>query len=343
VNFETNWQGCYKANLWSRVASRIVKPLLDFPAYEPNDLYFNIKKHDFTKYIPPNGTLEVVSQVRDCMIRDQRFVALKVKDAIVDQFRDQFGIRPDVDTDNPDMKIIINGHKNNFSVALDTSGDGLHRRGYRVQGALAPIKENLAAGLLSLSGWKPGQKLYDPFCGSGTFLIEAALWQNNTAPGLLRKKFGFQRLSNYKPELWDELVEEALSLEGKSEEIGIFGTDSQSQVIQIAKQNARSAGVDHLINFARKEVSLIEPPAPTGLIVTNPPYGERLGNVDMLKDLYRDLGFALKARFKGWEAYILAGSGDLTPELKMKAQKKFVVFNGPIECRFLNYPISVLR
>ncbi|HRO67195.1 MAG TPA: THUMP domain-containing protein, partial [Pseudobdellovibrionaceae bacterium] len=173
VMFESNWEGCYKANLHSRIASRIMKPILDFTAYQPEELYAAIQKHDFTKYIKPNQTLTIDASVRDGRMHDQRFVAMKVKDAIVDQFREKFDVRPDVDNTRPDLRVQVRAVKNQFSVSIDTSGSSLFQRGYRRDVVDAPLKENLAAGLLKLTEWDRQSSLVDFFVGSGTFLIEA--------------------------------------------------------------------------------------------------------------------------------------------------------------------------
>ncbi len=341
IYFDTNWEGCYRANLWSRLASRIVKPILDFPAYNSDELYDNIRKHDFTKYIPEDGTLDIVCSVREGMLRDQRFVAMRVKDAIVDQFREKTGIRPSISDENPDLKIIVQAYKNQFSVALDTSGDSLHRRGYRERTGVAPIKENLAAGLLKLSRWKPGIPLVDPMCGSGTFLIEAALMANNMAPGLSRKSFGFERLNNFSKEAWKTLVDEAMDSEKPYEMDLLFGSDQDGKIIRVAKENARRAGVDEYIQFRRQDIATLTSPCATpGVMIVNPPYGDRLGELDLVKDAYRDLGYTLKKEFASWDVYILSGHPELTQELRLKADKKFQLMNGPINCRFLHYPIS---
>ncbi|WP_374032220.1 class I SAM-dependent RNA methyltransferase [Bdellovibrio bacteriovorus] len=216
VFFESNWEGCYKANLHSRLASRILKPVLDFTAYQPEELYSQILRHDFTKYIKPNQTISIDASVNESKMRDQRFVAMKVKDAIVDQFREKFGVRPDVDNTNPDLRIHVRAIKNQFNVAIDTSGDSLFKRGYRKEVGDAPLKENLAAGLLRLSEWDRQSPLVDFMCGSGTFLIEAAMMSLNIAPGINRKGFGFQNWLNYEEETWEKVVQEAMDAEKKN-------------------------------------------------------------------------------------------------------------------------------
>ncbi len=339
VLFESNWAGCYKANLNSRFASRILKPILDFPAYQNEDIYHNIQKHDFTKYIKPNQTLAVDAAITDCKILDQRFLAMKVKDAIVDQFRDKFDSRPDVQNTDPDLRIHIRGYKNQYSVSIDTSGSSLFMRGYRQKTGDAPLKENLAAGLVGLSEWDKKSPLVDLFCGSGTILIEAAMMALNMAPGLERKKFGFMNYSDFNSEAWDEVVQEAIDNEKENLDFKLYGYDLDKKVLQMAKDNAKNAGVLDFIEFSATPIAVAAPPldVTSGMIIANPPYGARIGDEDNLKDVYRDLGYSLKHRFMGWSAWILAGNKELLSEMKLKATKKFFVFNGNIECRFLKY------
>ena len=339
VLFDSNWAGCYKANLNSRFASRILKPILDFPAYQNEDIYHNIQKHDFTKYIKPNQTLAVDAAITDCKILDQRFLAMKVKDAIVDQFRDKFDSRPDVQNTDPDLRIHIRGYKNQYSVSIDTSGSSLFMRGYRHKTGDAPLKENLAAGLVGLAEWDKKSPIVDLFCGSGTILIEAAMMALNMAPGLERKKFGFMNYSDFNAKAWDEVVQEAIDNEKENLDFKLYGYDLDKKVLQMAKDNAKNAGVLDFIEFSATPIAVAAPPmdVTSGMIIANPPYGARIGDEDNLKDVYRDLGYSLKHRFMGWTAWILAGNKELLSEMKLKATKKFFVFNGNIECRFLKY------
>ncbi len=337
VLFDSNWEGCYKANLCSRLASRILKPVLDFTAYQPEELYGQILNHDFTKYIKPNQTLTIDVVIKESKMRDQRFVAMKIKDAIVDQFREVYGERPNIDNDNPALRVHVKGYKNQFNVAIDTSGQSLFQRGYRTEFVEAPVKENLAAGLIKLSGWDQNSPLIDLMCGSGTFLIEAAMMALNIAPGIHRKRFGFMNLQNYDKAAWEKVVDEAISKEKENLEFKFYGYDIDRKAIVIAKNNARNAGVDHVIEFKREGVATVEPPVEKGIIVVNPPYGIRIGDEDNVRDVYRDLSYTLKHKFKGWDAWILSGNKDLIADLKLKSTRKIFVFNGNIECRFLKY------
>lgn len=337
VVFESNWAGCYKANLNSRYASRILKPVLDFPAYQNDELYHNIRKHDFTKYIKPDQTLAVDVVVNDCKLNDQRFVAMKIKDAIVDQFREKFGVRPDVNSKEPDLRIHVRGNRNNFAVSVDTSGHSLFMRGYRLKTGEAPLKENLAAGLLGLAEWDKKTAIVDLFCGSGTILIEAAMMALNVAPGLQRKSFGFMNLLDFDEDVWEKVVQEAIDGEKEELDFKFYGNDIDKKVLDIAKKNAKSAGVEQFIEFKTTPVSVALPPEEKCLVICNPPYGSRIGDEDNLKDVYRDLGFTLKHRFTGCEAWVLSGNKDIMQEMKLKSTRRHFVYNGNIECRFLKY------
>ena len=336
-SFETNWEGCYKVNLETRLASRILKPVLDFTAYDGEELYGQILRHDFTKYIDLNQTFKVESVVQESKIHDQRYVAMKVKDAIADQFREKSGERPNVETSTPDFRVFVRGYKNQFQVSIDTSGEALFMRGYRKEAGLAPMKETLAAGLVRLTGWKKDKPVVDPMCGSGTILIEAALMALNVAPGSLRRGFGFERLKGFDEAVYEKVIDEVASAELTELPFLFYGYDTDSKVLKIAKENARRAGVDHLIEFKNESVATLAPPVESGIMITNPPYGARLGDEDNLKDLYKDLGFTLKHRFQGWEAWLLSGNKDLILDMKLKASRKHFVYNGGLECRFLRY------
>ncbi len=338
VQFDGNWAQCYRANLRSRIATRILMPILDFPAYKPDDLYHNILKHDFTKYISPSGTIAVEANVRDCgEFRDQRFVAMKIKDAIVDQFREKFGERPNVDVDNADLRIVCRAVNNAFSVSIDTSGDPLFKRGYRVGHSEAHVKEHLAAGILALAGYKGDKPVVDPMCGSGTFLIEAALIALKISPGTLRKGFGFQKLAGFQRDVWEAEVDAALNEELDEIPFKMYGIDIDKKVLPVAMANAQEAGVDQFIDFQRQPMETYKAPVEMGLFVVDPPFGERMGEKDQLLDTYKDLAHIMKTSFKGWDCFVLSGAPELSSAMKLKAERKFPLFHGPIECRLLKY------
>jgi putative N6-adenine-specific DNA methylase len=370
VAFEGSWEDVYRLNLRLRTASRIIKPVLDFPAYQLDELYNNIYNHNFVQYFSVDKTFKIDASVKESMISDQRMVAMKVKDAIADQFREEFGERPSVENGSPDVRILVKAYKNRFSVAIDTTGESLFQRGYRVDAGPAPLKETVAAGLLLLADWDMKTPIYDPMCGSGTILIEAALMAMNFSPGLLRKEFGLMKLNNFDPELWDSAVQAEIEREDDSallpggeqeahseggqlekrkakevkEDVAknwmFCGSDIDKKVLGFAKINAKRAGVDHLINFKSDSVATIVPPFEKGIIFVNPPYGARLGDEDNLRDVYRDFGFSLRKKFSGWTAWILSGNKDLIPLLSLKAERRIPVYNGQLECRLLKYVIK---
>jgi putative N6-adenine-specific DNA methylase len=339
AEFSGEWSECYRANLLLRSATRILLPVLEFEAQTGGDLYHGVMKHDFTQYIPPEKTLAVDSSVTDSPLRDQRFVALKAKDAIVDQFREKCGRRPDVDAQNPDLKVFVRARGERVLVAIDTTGDPLFKRGYRFSGGDAPVKEHVAAGLLQLSGWNREIPIVDPMCGSGTFLVEAALMAMKVAPGSLRKGFAFQSFSNFDGEVWSSLLNDVMGEEREELPFKFYGFDISKKTLKTAEKNAERAGVDECVVFKQQPVQELEPPCEKGVIIVNPPYGHRLGDEDALRDIYRDFGYVLKRHFQGWDVWLLSGNAKLPGLLGLKASRKHQVFNGPLECRWLHYEI----
>jgi 23S rRNA G2445 N2-methylase RlmL len=297
-----------------------------------------ILKHDFTKYIDPSGKISVDATVRDCgAFRDQRFVAMKVKDAIVDQFRDKFEVRPDVDTARPDLTIVVRAVNNQFSVSIDTSGDPLFKRGYRVGHVEAHVKEHLAAGILRMTGWQGETSVVDPMCGSGTFLIEAALMALNIAPGALRRGFAFQRLKGFQKAEWDREATAAGEMEKTELPFKFYGFDVDKHALQAARDNAEEAGVAEYIEFQRHPMETLKAPVESGMMIVDPPYGERMGMKDELIETYKNLAHVMKTGFKGWDCYVLSGAPELSAAMKLKAERRFPLYHGPIECRLLKY------
>lgn len=344
VEFEGNWASCYKANLCLRTATRIVLPILDFPAYQNSDIYHNVRKHDFTKYIFPSQTIQVESAVRDSQWRDQRYVSLNVKDAIVDQFRDKFKSRPSVDRENADLRILVRVVKDQFSLAIDTSGENLTKRGYRMEGGSAPLREHFAAGLVGLSGWTIKQPLVDVMCGSGTILIEAATKALNWSPQRLRRRFAFQGFQNFQSDAWERVKKEVAGQENVDVKLDIVGYDEDAAQIARARRNALRAGVSDYIRFEVAELRQVRNSLLSkGVLITNPPYGLRLEDEGDLGSTYSRLGDTLRREFRDWDCYVLSGNPELTTHLRLKSTNKQKLFNGSIECRFLRYPISSER
>ncbi|MCC6137996.1 MAG: RNA methyltransferase [Bdellovibrionaceae bacterium] len=344
VEFEGNWEMCYRANLGSRVATRILLPILEFPAYKPEDIYHNCQKHDFTKYVEANGNLWVDAKVEDSALKDQRLLAMKVKDAVVDQFRDKFGERPSVNKDDG-LSLYLRGYNNKYVLSVDTSAPALNKRGYRVFQNEAPLKENVAAGLLTIAGWDEEMPIVDPFCGSGTILIEAALRYLKRAPGTLRKSFSVQKLNIFKEDSWEAALDyvigkEKEDVETEESQVRFYGYDIDGKAIKMARENARQAGVDHLIEFKRLDVVELTAPVPKGLVISNPPYGIRVGDEFFLSETYKNFAYALKSNFKDWDVWILSGNKELTQHLSMRAERRYPIINGGIDCRFIHYKVK---
>lgn len=329
----------YRACLWLRSASRVLLSLGDFPCASNEDLYGGVRAIDWVKYLTPKMTLAVDSVLRDSSLTHSGFVALKSKDAIVDAIRDHFGTRPNVDTKNPDLRVNVHLVKNHCSISLDMSGEPLDRRGYRLDRNSAPLRENLAAALVAFSGWNGATPLFDPMCGSGTILLEAALAASRTAPGLLRGSFGFQSWPNHDSSSWNSLLVEARERRTRELPVKLRGFDRSPGAIDMARQNATRAGVSRLVSFAPAEFSSFSPAEVPAMIIFNPPYGERMGEMEELIPLYRTIGDVLKQRCAGSTAFILCGNSELAKHVGLKATRRIPVWNGPIECRLLKYEL----
>jgi len=337
VRFAGDMSLCYRANLWLRTAHRILMPLADFFCDTPQRLYEGVRSLAWTRYLTPDMTLAVSCNLRDSAMTHSGFVALKTKDAIVDAIRDASGRRPNVDTVNPDVLVNIHLVRNRCTVSLDTSGTSLDKRGYRLDKREAPLRETLAAAIIEISGWDGSLPLVDPMCGSGTIPIEAALKASRRAPGLTRPGFGFQRWPGFEPLVWRTVVEEAREMMLESLPSPILGSDVSEGALQSAGRNAARAGVDRFVTFLREEMGDSPSPTPPGILLCNPPYGIRLGEEELLKALYKRMGDVMKRRFNGYTAYLLTGNPDLAKHIGLRASRRIVLFNGPIECRLLRY------
>ena len=337
VRFGGGMEAAYRANLWLRTASRVLMPLAEFACETPEQLYLGARAIDWGSYLTPAMTLAVDCNLRDSTLTHSGFVALKAKDAIVDDLRDRFGSRPNVDTKDPDLRVNVRLFRNRCTLSLDCSGTPLDRRGYRLDRHEAPLKENLAAALVELSGWDGSVPLLDPMCGTGTIAIEAAMKSLRIAPGILRPNFGFQRWLGFDRPLWDRLVEEARQGMLAALPAPVYGSDISHSAIAMAHENARRAGVGELISLGRSEIAELAPPPGPGILIFNPPYGKRLGEAEALKPLYKEIGDVLKQRCKGYTAYLFTGNLELAKSVGLKAARRIVLYNGPIECRLLKY------
>ena len=337
VRFGGGMEAAYRANLWLRTASRVLMPLGEFPCETPEQLYQGVRALGWTRYLTPAMTLAVDCNLRDSLLTHSGFVALKTKDAIVDELRDHFGTRPNVDTKDPDLRVNVRLFRNRCTVSLDCSGAPLDRRGYRLERHEAPLKENLAAALVELSGWDGSVPLLDPMCGTGTIVIEAALKALRIPPGLLRQEFGFQRWQGFDRPLWERVVAEARQGMLGAQPAPVHGSDISHSAVAMANENARRAGVLDRITLGRCQIAELAPPPGPGVLILNPPYGKRLGEEEALKPLYKEIGDVLKQRCKGYTAYLFTGNLELAKSVGLKATRRIVLYNGPIECRLLKY------
>ncbi|MDD2365677.1 MAG: THUMP domain-containing protein [Desulfuromonadaceae bacterium] len=338
VSFITHRKGLYSANLWLRTASRILVQLSQFPCSSPKELYdgtFALPWHDI---ITPEMTLSVDCSLRDSALTHSGFVALKTKDAVVDRIREAYGRRPNVDTNSPDVRINVHLHKNVCTISLDSSGESLDRRGYRLERNEAPLRETLAATVVALTGWDGSMPLADLMCGSGTIPVEAALLATATPPGLQRR-FGFQNWLDFDASLWNNLCEEAKK--GiRTLPVGVVsGYDLDSKALSIARKNSAMAGLEGRIHFFHTAMQEFRPDGEKGIIILNPPYGKRLGEEDDLRELYCQIGDVMKKYCRGWTGYVLTGNLELAKYIGLKASRRFVLFNGAIECRLLKYDL----
>jgi len=338
----------YRACLWSRTASRILCVLDSFTINDADELYAGVRRTIWRDHLRPEQTLAIDCVTLRSPINNSQYGAQRAKDAIVDQLRDEFGQRPSVDTRNPDLRINLFLEDDRAQVAIDLAGQSLHRRGYRKSQGKAPLKENTAAAMLLLAEWpkrsKEGDGFLDAMCGSGTLLIEAALIACDTAPGLFRERFGFAGWRQHREDVWQAVVTEAKGRDRRRETSAdprlIVGYDVDHRAIHSARLNARKAGVEHLIDLAEKPLTQCTRPfSMPGVFMINPPYGERLGEAAALEPLYLELGDRLKEHFGDWTAYVLSPNTDLARAIGLKSTRRPVIYNGPIECRLLCYPI----
>lgn len=336
VEFFGNKQLLYKANIWCRTATRILKPIDEFKTRDENELYDSVKKIDWTKYLRLNQTFAIEAVLTHSSFDNSLYVSQRIKDAIADQFREQTGRRPSVDVKNPDIRINAYIFRNTCTLSLDSSGEPLFKRGYRAKTGPAPLNEVLAAGIIMHTGWDGAKPLIDTMCGSGTIVIEAALMALNIAPGMTRRKFGFMNWPDYDKSIFNTLIKKARDKIETSQAREIIGSDIDHKIINEAIQNARKAGVGDYIKIRHKDMFEIEDAPEQGVLIINPPYGERMALEDINK-FYRNIGDTLKKKFSGYDAYIFTGNIDAAKHIGLRTSKRIVMYNGPTECRLLKF------
>jgi 23S rRNA (guanine2445-N2)-methyltransferase / 23S rRNA (guanine2069-N7)-methyltransferase len=348
IGFTASLASVYRICLWSRLANRILLRVGEFPFVDADALYAGVKAIQWHEHMSAATTFAVDFSGRTDAIKHTHFGALKVKDAIVDYFRDRSGARPSVETDQPELRLNVRAARGSAIVSIDMSGESLHRRGYRAAGGAAPLKENLAAALLVRAGWPAiaakGGCLLDPMCGSGTLLIEGAAIAAGLAPGLRRKRWGFAGWLGHEPDTWTKLLDETKTdhdtTAGNNGQI--LGYDASGHAVQMAEENIRAAGLVGRIRVRRGELANFAPPLDSGpgLVITNPPFGERLGNETDLGSLYRHLGTRLCSHFQGWQAAVITGNPELGKTMGIRARKTYRLFNGAIPAKLLLFDVQ---
>lgn len=328
----------YRINLHSRLASRVLWRVAHGEYKTENDLYAAALALPWHDLFDVKRTIAVKVDAQKSPLRSLDFVTLRIKDAVCDQFRAAVGARPDVSTQEPDVRIYAFLTASEYSLYLDTSGKPLFQRGYRRESVEAPLRENLAAGMLRLAQWDLAEALLDPMCGSGTILIEAALRALNIAPGIQRG-FAFEKLHWFDPEQWRDLRQTARSAELPRMPLAIYGSDLYGNALKTARANIEAAGFSDVIELNQANILEISAPASSGVLITNPPYGVRIGESDALAEFYPALGDTLKKRFSDWRAYILSADMRLPKLIRLQASRRTPLFNGALECRLFEYKI----
>ena len=339
VGFSGDWECCYRVNLESRIAMRVLWRVAAGAYRSEDDIYRLARGVDWNALFDPARSIRVYVTAIRAPLRSLDFITLRVKDGVCDRFRADAGRRPDVNTAAPDVRIHLFLTAEEATLYVDTSGEPLYLRGQKAAKVAAPLKENLAAGILRLTGWTPGTPLLDPMCGSGTFLLEAAGMALGDAPGLSRDQddFGFARLREYDPALWRGLRTAAAGRRESADRLAIYGSDLSADAVARAQQNLAHAGIDDLVTVQQADLLVRGAPADSGVMVANPPYGERLGAEDELAAFYPRLGDALKKRFAGWDCWFLSADTRLPKLIGLKPKRKIPLFNGPLECRLYGF------
>lgn len=336
VSFTGDKEMMYRANFQLHTAIRILKPIKHFKARSAEEVYDEIQKIDWSEYILKGKTFSVDSVVYSEEFRNSRFVTYKVKDAIVDQFREKHGTRPNISVSNPDIRLHIHIADNDATLCLDSSGESLHRRGYRQESVEAPLNEVLAAGMILMSGWKADTDFIDPMCGSGTLAIEAALIARNISPGVFRKEFAFEKWNDFDQELFDAIYND--DTQEREFEHHIYGYDIDMKAVNTARLNVKAAGLSKEVTIEQQDFKDFTKPANKSIIITNPPYGERISTPNLLAT-YRMIGERLKHEFGGNDAWILSYREECFEQIGLKPSIKIPLFNGSLECEFRKYTL----
>jgi putative N6-adenine-specific DNA methylase len=340
VHFSAEWPACYMANLHSRIATRILWRVAQGTYAKEDDIYRLANDVPWSDYFAPEQTIRVNVTAIKSPLKSLEFITLRIKDAVCDRFRAETGKRPNVDTREPDIRLRAFIAADQCTLYIDTSGAPLYQRGLRQKTVDAPLKENLAAGILRLAGWKPGTPLFDPMCGSGTFLLEAAQIALNIAPGANGRRFGFQRLKNFQLEMWKDLLDAAQDVEEPPKFARIYGSDISPVSVRATLANLDRAGLLSVVSLKSGDILEVDAPEESpGILVANPPYGERLSESDELAAFYPLLASAFKRRFSGWRCCLLTSDMSMPKRMRLTPGRKIPLFNGGLECRLFEFKI----
>ena len=332
VSFEGNLETMYRVNLHSRIATRIMSRVAQGHYSTEEDIYKATFKLNWPSWFKVNQTIRVKVTGVKCPLKSLDFVTLRIKDAVCDRFREEGALRPSVSVRDPDVRIHAYLTEDQYQLYLDTSGAPLYQRGFRDVSVIAPLRENLAAGIIMLSSWVPGTPFLDPMCGSGTFLIEAAMMAVNQPPGL-KRTFGFQKLTSFDENLWKKIETEAIHNMKPIEFLDIYGSDIDLRSVRVARHNLKVAGLEEAAKVMQSDFIKLEPPASEGTLVTNPPYGQRIGEDEDLKEVYPVWAKHMKESFGGWDTYFLTADLEMPKDMRLKPTKKTPLYNGALECR----------
>ena len=332
VSFDGDWAICYAANLHSRIATRILWQVARGKYMNEEDLFDAAYKINWPQWFDVKNDFMVKVTGVKCPLKSLEFATLKIKDAVCDKFRLVVGARPYIDTKTPAVRIHAYLAADEYQYYLDTSGAALYQRGNRGASIEAPLRENLAAGILKLSGWQVGQPLLDPMCGSGTFLLEAAMVALDMAPGY-KRSFGFEVLKNFESHVWTKIKSQAAAKVKPVTFQKIYGSDVDLRAVRISKQNLEDAGLLAAVQLSHVDIVNAVPPADSGVLIANPPYGVRIGDDDSLQLLYPKIGEALKRKFAGWNTYFLTNDLTMPKLMRLTPSKRTPLYNGPLECR----------
>ena len=338
VAFSGDWKTCYGANLWSRLASRVLWRVAEFDYRGEDDLYQAARAVDWPRLFTVERSLRVNVSAQKSPLKSLDFATLRIKDAVCDRFRDALGSRPSVDRASPEVRVHAFLEAARGALYLDTSGEPLFKRGWRAGKTEAPLRENLAAGIVLLSGWKPDEPLLDPMCGGATILAEAAAMARGRAPGANRR-FGFERLKIFDSSLWEREKKESLRSKNPPKSLEIFGSDSDPEALNDARRNLAAAGVERWVKLERADVLERAAPAASGVMIANPPYGERIGSKDELARFYPKLGDALKRNFAGWRCHFFTADLRLAKLIRLQPARRVPLYNGALECRLYEFKI----